>query len=262
MTSLLAKTAIAAAIATAAAGAHADFLKFYTGDTSLSIDDGVTHVLPTNGTTVGSDRYSAEGGFLGYDLTGRGLGTLQVWGTNASNPDGTQDDRAIQDLGSARGGLGVDNTQPWVQQNVCTQTFRGNCVRWGTQWVQNGTDPADDSVGAREELRLQFSAPVTLTGIVFLDEDHSTDFGSGHGFDLWVDGLQVLNNAQLSLLVATNLTGSEFRFGTENANTPDDQGFYVGGLRVEAARVPVPGTLALLGIAALGMGAVRRRTAA
>lgn len=218
--------ACSAAAVLAAPAAHAEYLQFYSGNSSLSIDDGAARQCPIGTSVSGcsgtSDLFSPNFGSLKYNTAAGGV--LSVTGTSNSNSGAAN--RVIQDRAPAFGGLGVT----------------GN--------------PSDDNVGKRETLTFSFERTVRLTDFVLFDIDHATNFHGGK-FDLFVDGTRVINDGTLANLVSgLSYAGTSFAFTTGSDNAADNQGFYVGGVNVNA--VPLPGTLALMGAAFAGMGALRR----
>lgn len=217
---------LTAAAAMTSGAAHAEFLRFYSGNSSLAIDNGSTRMCPVGSTACAgnADIRSTEDGALTYATTTGG--TLTVRGVHGGGSGGTGD-IVIQDRSPNFGGLGV----------------------YGR--------PAADNIGANERLTLTFAAPVTLTDLVLFDVNHRTHFAGGT-FDLFVDGSQALNDRSLTNLVSgLNLTGTSFAFTTGSHQATSNQGFYVGGANIAA--VPLPGTLVLMGVAFAGIALTRRR---
>lgn len=227
MTKLGLTIACAISALAATSSAHAEFLRFYSGNSSLSIDNGSARMCPVGSSPVacasGTDLRSAEDGALRYSTTSGGILTV----TGQHGGSGGTGDVAIQHRSPSFGGLGVDGS------------------------------PAADSIGANERLTLSFAAPVTLTDLVLFDVNHGTRYAGGT-FDVFVNGSLALDNRPLTNLVSgLNLTGTSFAFATGSAQASSAQGFYVGGANIAA--VPLPGTLALVGVAFAGGALARRR---
>jgi hypothetical protein len=241
MKTLILKTALAAAVAASFAPAHAEFLKFYTGDSSATaLDNGASTIAPNGmAPNCSGDYCGATGGTLNYTTS------AGVLGVSATNPDGSAG-RVRQDTAPSLGGLGVD------------------------------TSPADDAIGKNEVLRLQFARQVTLLDLVFFSGDHDRSFDSDLSLSYRIDGGTWLTTA-LAHVFTTDLVGTRFDFRINDASDDRTQctgpswsrycfnadpsgvnGAYLSGVNL-AAQVPAPGVLALLGIGALGLGAGARR---
>jgi hypothetical protein len=242
MKTLLLKTALCAAIATAAvAPAHAEFLKFYSGNaSSTTLDNGVSMIAPNGmAPNCSGDYCGADDGSLNYTTS---AGLLRVYGNNP----GSSTDRVRQDVTPNFGGLGVDR------------------------------DPADDAIGKGEVLKLQFAQQVTLLDLVFFSGNHDLSFDSDLSLSCRINGGSWLTTSLVHVFT-NDLVGTTFEFRIDDASS--DQlacgwswftckctntdpsgvnGAYLGGVNL-AAQVPAPGVLALLGIGALGFGAASRR---
>jgi hypothetical protein len=117
---------------------------------------------------------------------------------------------------------------------------------------------SQDNIWNLQSVKLSFDDITHLKSGTFYNGDHGTTFGSGAEIWISVDGGAWLELA-LTYNMNLNLWGNTFEFFNPNASaaTNDNYRFYVSTLTVEP--VPEPATLALFGLGAAGIAAVRRR---
>lgn len=144
--------------------------------------------------------------------------------------------------------------------------------RPGGLGVCQDVDPAcdgnsDDNLGSSEVVILAFSAPVTLSQVTFNNGIHNKDFVGSTGIHVGAGNpttAEAFSNLFASAaLLSPNLTGSRFSFVA-------DESFLAGALGDASqlyletvsftAPVPEPGSVALLGVAALLGAAARKRS--
>lgn len=166
-----------------------------------------------------------------------------------------------------RPGHGAEGRNPQLTQN------REHVNAPGLAGQGDGLGIDNDELNHREFLTLEFSGPVRVTGLHFLDlfkaDDHDEDpetaiFYAGAtpskaGILGRFDGEEVYAEDRAGhLFQEVSTTGSTFSFRVGHGN--DDQGvgdFSLAGVEVSA--VPLPASALLLGAALGGLGLSRRR---
>jgi len=115
-----------------------------------------------------------------------------------------------------------------------------------------------DNIWDLQSVNLSFDESTHVKSGTFYNGDHGTSFTSGAEIWISVDGGDWLKLA-LNYNMNLDLWGKTFEFFNPNLNadTDDNLRFYVSTLTVEP--VPEPATLALFGLGAAGIAAVRRR---
>lgn len=253
------------ALCVLAGAANAEFLQFYKGNAASVPFDGANAQCPI-GRSCADDVLAPT---LQYSTS---AGTLTVSASTRVNSiigDGTVPANVVQDIRPNFGGLGVNTLAPGldllpIPLNV--SDLAG--LRSGLPPISlPSLNPGGDSIGAtqlgpfveaRETLDLSFEQPVNLSSIIFWDENHGQPINfKGGTFDLLVDGVRIFNNQSLVNVFDTSLTGTSFAFRPGSFGADFNESFYVGGVRISA--VPLPGTLALFGVALAGMAIARRR---
>lgn len=188
----------------------------------------------------------------GVDLCGEPMGfaskapssAWQPWSLSVTGSDGVSGTMGIvmQDISSARGGLGV--------LSLNTRTFQVS---------------GEDGLNAGETLTLAFNRPVTLVGLHFFDTYHTPTTAGDIGslvIDQGRPSQQSFGALALSSYVSADparwYTGQTFTFGfVSDDDAPE--GYYLGAVKVMLSPVPEPASALMLLAGLAGVAWARRR---
>jgi len=159
----------------------------------------------------------------------------------------------------------------WEEVGVASRSGK----TWSGIGVNSGRrdSSAVDGEGRSEMLRVEFSSPVLVHNVRFLDDDIDYKFGGNNEVDIFTDGQLFSDNVKLKdtsgkgktmddsegwLVLDQSLTTLWLR-----ANESSDH-LYLSGLQASVSKstaVPEPGTLGLIGLGLLGLavGSSRQR---
>lgn len=211
------------------------------------------HHVPDGFTGGLAQDYTAPGGVLEYE-------------------DAVRESGAVVDIGLTVSGFsGFNLTNLFSTSQQIRHDYNGNKTQNGIGVMQELTSHQEQVNSAPGEyLRLQFTSEINLQGFDFASGSHlacgANNNDSCGGFELFTfDGTTATSRLTGSLASADFATtggiiGDDFLIrATNGTSSGGELGWYLSAVAGDTARIPEPGTLALLGIGLAGIGVARRR---